>query len=187
MPWLVVLGTGSWCDPAVSRQTFRASYCKKKGTGYKVEEDIAEAARATGYWWLQVYPDEMEPELDVSDPSGPLTLEDVKTGLAPGVRLQVIEGGGEPEEEYQDPEAPPLEHACQWCPRRFPSSGALGRHVEFEHTLAHEADIAASIEHHRKRMAEKTALRRLEDYDEPLPPWEREAVEQGPTIPPEVE
>lgn len=183
MPWLVVLGTGSWSAPSVSKQTYKASYCKKNGTGYEVEQSVADAAQATGYWWLQVFPD--RPEVVQEDPTGPLSLDDVRSGVEGGSRLVVLEGGAEPEPDIEDPEAPSMSHACGWCPRRFPSSGALGRHTEFEHTLRHEADVAASIAQYEKRQAERQELRRLEDHEEALPPWEREAIEAG--LPPEVE
>ena len=143
---------------------------------------MADTAEATGYWWLQVFATEDKPVLETDDASGLLTLEDIKVGVHPGVRLQVLEGE-KVEAEWVDPEAPPLVHACQWCTDRFPSTAALDRHTEWEHTRRHEKDVAAGIEEYEARQAERDALRRLEDVDEPLPPWEREAVEQPPPAP----
>lgn len=177
MPWLVVLGTGSWSAPAISRTTtYKAATVRKTGKGYKVTQEVADAADATGYWWLQTFADDNEPVLDTDDPSGVLTLEDIKVGVHPGVKLSVVEGE-RVEPEWVDPEAPPLVHGCQWCPDRYPSTAALDRHVEWEHTRRHEKAVAESIEEYEARQAERAELRRLEDAEEPLPPWEREAVE----------
>lgn len=175
MPWLVVLGTGSWSTPGISRTTFKASVCKAQAGGYKVDQAVADAAEATGYWWLQVYDDDDEPVLDVDELSGALGLDDVRRGVDGGVRLRVVPG--EPEPEPEDPEAPPPIHGCDWCVRKFPSTAAKDRHVEFEHTRRHERDVSESIAEYEKAQAERAELRRLADSEEPLPPWEREAIE----------
>lgn len=177
MPWLVVLGTGSWSAPGVSKTTFKAAVCKAQGRGYKIDQAVADAAEDTGYWWLQTFADDDEPVLDVDDPTGPLEAEDIRIGVMGGVRLHVDATSTE-EPEWVDPEAPPLEHPCKWCPRRFPSSAAKDRHVEFEHTRRHEKAVAESVEEYQARMAKKAELARLEGAEEPLPPWEREAVEE---------
>ncbi len=175
MPWLVVLGTGTWSAPGLTKTTFKASVCKATGQAYEVDDAVAAEVAATGYEWLMIFDE--PPVLDVSDPTGPLEPEDIKSGVIGGVRLQVIEGGEEPEPEWIDPEAPEMVHGCTWCPRKFPSSGALGRHVEFEHTYRHDADVAASIAEHEERQAQRAALARLKAAEEDLPPWEREARE----------
>lgn len=180
MPWLVILGTGTWSAPGISRTTFKASVCKAEGRGYKVEQAVADAADATGYWWLQTFPDDDEPVLDTDELSGPLGLDDVRRGVDGGVRLRVIEGGLI-EEDYSDPDAPPFANPCEWCVRKFPSSAALDRHVEFEHTRRHERDVATSIAEYEAAQAERAELRRLADAEEALPPWEREAVEPKPS------
>jgi hypothetical protein len=174
MPFLVVLGTGTWSAPGLTKTTFKASVCKSSGRAYEVDAAVAEEALGTGYDWLMVFDE--EPRLDVSDPTGPLEPEDIKTGVHGGVRLQV-EADAEPEEEEEfiDPEAPEMIHGCSWCPRKFPSSGALGRHVEFEHTYRHDANVAASIAEHEEREAVRAEQRRLKAAEEALPPWEREA------------
>lgn len=176
MPFLVVLGTGSWSAPAVSRTTYKAAVCKASGEPYKVDAAVAEAARATGYWWLQVFDDDDEPVLDVSDPSGPLEPDDIRVGVQGGVRLH-LEEAPEPEEVNFEYEGSPLVHGCKWCPRRFPSSAAHDRHIEFEHTRRHEKAVAESVEEYKERMARKAELERLQTHEEALPPWEREAVE----------
>ena len=173
MAWLVVLGTGTWSAPGLTKTTFKASVCKSSGRAYEVDDAVSAEATGTGYDWLLVF--DTEPVLDVSDPTGPLEPDDIKVGVSGGVRLAVLDGGAEPEEEdYPDPEAPEMAHGCSWCVRSFPSSGALGRHIEFEHTYRHDADVAASIAEHEARQSERAALRRLKDAEEPLPPWERE-------------
>jgi hypothetical protein len=177
MPWLVVIGTGTWSAPGLSKITYKASVCKATGRAYEVDEAVAAEAAATGYEWLMAFDE--EPVLDVSDPTGPLEPDDVRIGVTGGVRLKVLDGGDEPEEEeFLDPEAPEMTHRCSWCPKGYPSSGALARHVEFEHTYRHDADVAASIAEHEARQAERAALRRLKDAEDALPPWEREAKEK---------
>lgn len=177
MPWLVVLGTGSWSAPGLSKTTFKAAVCKATGKAYEVDQAVADAATATGYWWLQAFEDDDEPVLEVTELTGALGLEDIRHGVHGGVRLHLV-AALEEEPDYSDPDAPPAVHECKWCPRKFPSTAARERHVEFEHTRRHEKDVAQSIEEYEAAQAERAEIRRLADAEEPLPPWEREVVEK---------
>ncbi len=119
MPWLVVLGNGSW---------------QAEGTLYRagkhlVPEEVADRARASGIRRLVV----LEEEPTLAQPTGgPLELEHVRRGVQ-GVSLaerqpEAVEGGTPGWER-------PAEYPCPSCPKSFPSSGALARHEEFNHAV----------------------------------------------------
>lgn len=121
MPWLVVLGQGSWSPKPGVR--FRAGK-------HKISREVADsarAARAKGQKSLIVLDD--EPEIVTSLGTGMLTAEDVRVGNSAGVRIPLPEAEAELEQEYEIP----LEHPCHWCTKKYPSAAALKRHVDFHH------------------------------------------------------
>jgi hypothetical protein len=214
MPWLVVEGKGSW-SPDLGREWVddekrrppayapldengepKCGYWRARGGTFKagahrVSQEVADAALATAYPWLIVMPDTDEPVIEETELTGTLELSDIKDAKGAGVRvLRVIEGGasGEPE---PGPE-PVFEHECRWCltiPRRtFPSTGALERHVEFEHPVQHSMGAERAVEAALAIEREREELHRLSQHDSPVPVWDREAVAQaGLRKPPEPE
>lgn len=118
MPWLVVLGSGSWTPGPGMR--YRA------GKHY-VTEEVAAKARALGRRTLIVVDE--EPEIVRGVGPGPLTPEDVRFGTTAGVRFKEQELVEELEAEYEIP----LTYECQWCPEKRPSQAALDRHHKVKH------------------------------------------------------
>lgn len=119
MPWLVVLGKGSW---GYNRITYRAGK-------HEVPEDVAEVARAKGKKNLLVF--EHEPEIVSNKGDGPLTPDDILLGNPGGVRLPA-----DPEDHVEEEDNTiPYEYPCEHCTLSFPSAPALDRHHEFHHKV----------------------------------------------------
>lgn len=121
MPWLVVLGSGSWtCG--------RTKYTPGK---YEVGDDVVAAVLRSRLPNVLLL--EEEPEMRFDGPSdGPLSLDDI-TRKHKGMQLRLPDA--DPEEE---PEIRPRdEHPCLFCPLGFPSRPALLRHVEMHHKVLH--------------------------------------------------
>ena len=121
MPWLVVLGRGSW---------MRAGKRYEAGK-HEVDELTAEAAKRAPVGNLRVLDEEPEIVRDLGD-DGPLTAEHVRLGVSGGVVLvsdlqESLEDGVEEREKY--------DFSCRYCPLGFPSSGSLVRHVEMHHSI----------------------------------------------------
>lgn len=119
MPWLTVLGRGSW---RWNDQTFRAGV-------HEVSDEVAIAARAAPVRNLVVTVD--RPVVHVKT-RGPLTISDLQRPyLGTGVRF----AGQRPTEEpvAARPSGVPLDHPCGQCDEMFPSAGARDRHIEFHH------------------------------------------------------
>lgn len=122
MPWLVILGSGSW---SYGRTRYEAGL-------HEVDEEVAEAARRAPKKLLVTAE---RPVLARSE--GPLTMDDVRLGGL-GVELarpeiEVTADGTRPLEVIHD-------FKCDWCPRTFPSRGARERHVEFKHAVEPPAE-----------------------------------------------
>jgi hypothetical protein len=120
LPWLAVLGSGSW---TVDGLRFPAGV-------HEVSDEIAERARRSGLRSLVVSDGE---QLSVRETpaDGPLGLEDLRRGTT-GVQLQVpaLEPVELPSAEL------PRNYRCPHCPEPFPSRGALVRHIEFHHEVS---------------------------------------------------
>jgi hypothetical protein len=108
-----------------------------------------------------------------------LTLEDVQVGRSAGAR--VVEHTVEDVPVVAPEPEPQFEHECKHpgCTRSFPSSAALERHVEFEHTARHDQDEKRRIAEYARLQEEREALARMEQMPDALPVWEREAVARG--------
>lgn len=120
MPWLVVLGEGSWSPERGVRY---------KAGKHEITEEMATFARLQGRRNLMVF--DIEPEIVSGAVAGPLTPEDIKLGRTTTVQLREPEMAAELEEEYDIP----LTHPCHWCTTdtRFPSAAALARHQKVNH------------------------------------------------------
>ena len=121
MPWLAVLGSGSWMANGL-----------RFGPGvHEVSEEIAEKARATGRRSLVVCDE--QPELADAREHGPLKPEDLERPFSErGVQLKVVPLPS-PEPLPEDEYALPKDYPCPQCSAKFPSSGSRERHVEFHH------------------------------------------------------
>lgn len=121
MPWLVVLGTGTW---GYGRTTYPAGK-------HQVDDATAEAARSLGSPVVLVTDE--EPHIVENRPDGePLSLKDIRVGVTThGVRLAevAIEEVAVHERDPRD------EHACPYCSDAKPSAAALVRHIEFHHEV----------------------------------------------------
>lgn len=120
MPWLVVLGEGSWSPLRGVRF---------KPGKHEVTEEIAAIVRTQARRNLLVF--DIEPEIVSGAVAGPLTADDIKLGRTSSPRLPEQEMAAELEEEYDIP----LTHPCHWCTSdtRFPSAAALARHQKVNH------------------------------------------------------
>lgn len=120
MPYLVVLGGGSWWAADGNRYN--------EGV-HMVSQETADAARASGIRSLVV--SDTEPTLVTNVSAGPLSLDDIKFGVQPGLRVV-----GQTEVQIQEEEEPysvPLDYPCSYCELKFPSGGSRDRHVEMHH------------------------------------------------------
>ncbi len=119
MPWLTVLGRGSW---RWNGKTYRAGV-------NEVDDEVALAARRAPVANLVISID--RPLIHQKIP-GPLTLADLKKPRrAMGVQLA---GNPTPQQVANlEPEPVPLDHPCGVCEDEFPSAAALARHIEFNH------------------------------------------------------
>lgn len=119
MPWIVVLGKGSWGH---NRVTYRAGK-------HEVPEDVALAARAANKSKLLVFED--EPEIVEGSGGGVLSPDDILLGNPGGVRLPADPEEPVPEEDNTIP----YNYPCEHCVLSFPSGPARDRHVEFHHRV----------------------------------------------------
>jgi hypothetical protein len=195
MPWLVVLGNGSWgvtldkewhddphgrvwpdspLDDSGAPKPGRWTYPSKtfKAGKHKVDNSTAAKAIGSGIEFLRVFED--EPEVDTSQPSGTLGIEDVRKGTPAGARVVEPEADAPPEAPAD--EEPVFEHRCLLCTRTFPSSAALERHHEWEHVNIASEEEEMRILAAAREDEEKEARRRMEDAKDKLPVWEREAL-----------
>lgn len=117
MPWLVVLGRGSW---RTGDRLFEAG-------AHEIDDEVAEKARQSRIKSLLVCDE--EPVLQVDATTGLLTADDVRTRGRGGVRLARPETG---EDALVSVELT-YDFSCPQCPAAFPSRGALVRHTEFHH------------------------------------------------------
>jgi hypothetical protein len=119
VPWLTVLGAGSW----------RCGDKRFPAGKHEVDETTAELARQAGIRSLIIT--ETEPTLHRRE-DGPLTIDDVKLGS--GVRLAIV-----PPPEVADVEPDlyevPRDYHCPHCEESHPSRGSLLRHIEFHHDV----------------------------------------------------
>ena len=164
MPYLAVLGVGSWSPTRGVR--FQPGV-------YEVDAEIAALAREDAIEGKLLVSDDTPfvisesngevyrkpPERkslrarDVGDPDDPynlldpekepqlsvaLTLEDLKSGSADGVSVQSHHEAPEPPPEA-DTEPPVLptgvRYACEFCDVEKPSGPSLARHIEFNHAV----------------------------------------------------
>jgi len=121
MPWLAILGNGSWM---VGKQRFDAGI-------HEVSEEIAAKAQATGMRRLVICDE--KPELDPGREPGPLKPEDFdRSWDNRGTQLRLVHPPAAQlpaEDEYSLPK----DYPCGQCSLKFPSPGSRARHVEFHH------------------------------------------------------
>ena len=136
MPWLTVLGLGSW-SPGRDLPTFRPG-------SYEVDVEIAEQARASDIRSLLVT--DMKPRTVVRTPAGPLTMDDLRESDG-GVAVAPPDI---PESDLVDVYDNLLDFPCGMCDAAFPSAGARERHIEFHHagTFIPAVEGAAAVEQH---------------------------------------
>lgn len=117
MPWLVVLGNGSWMPRPGMRFTAGV---------HEISDEVAIWARKSKLKMLLVM--DREPEIEPEHQGGPLTPDKLKNAHR-GVRLKVEPLPEAEEEEYEVP----LEYPCLYCDSSFPSDPARDRHIELQH------------------------------------------------------
>lgn len=116
MPYLTVLGKGSWGPDAARR--FAAGV-------HEVDHEVAEAARASGIKTLVVT--DGPPRVRRRGAEGPLSADDIVEGSDGRVELEPAEEGAS--EEGADA----YDFGCPSCGRSFPSAAARDRHQAFRH------------------------------------------------------
>jgi hypothetical protein len=154
MAWLVVLGRGSWggkgfdYGPGVHEiDAERAAFARS----YLEEHPVSRQ-------WLIVT--DTKPEIVTEGLTGTLTAEDVKVGVTGGVRLPYDD---EPILEVPpDPDAPPLTHGCQFCPKKFPSKAAADWHVEHNHDVQYEQLLKDTQAEAEAQLHAKSEIERIE-------------------------
>lgn len=117
MPYLIVLGNGSW---RYRDHTYKAGV-------HEVSEELADAARRAPVRSLVVM--NRKPVVVQKTP-GPLTLADLKRPRRMGVALTP---DAVPQLPVEDDYEVPLDYPCDKCDEMFPSAGARDRHLEFNH------------------------------------------------------
>lgn len=119
MPWLVVLGRGTWMRAGVRYEPGK----------YEVDDLTAAAAKNAPVGNLRVFDE--EPEIFRDSDVGPLLPEHIRLGVTGGIQIVdpnvVAATEEEPREKY--------DFTCRFCPQGFPSNGALERHIEFHHSI----------------------------------------------------
>ena len=138
MPWLVVLGDGSWTYTAAAvldTETGKWKYDRTRFESgvHEVDEAVAIAALQPGAPGYLLVTDSA-PDLEDTSKTGMLTLEDIRSESRIGVQIRQEPEGLVIEEEIL--EEVPSEFSCGQCPETFPSKPARDLHVEFNHAEA---------------------------------------------------
>ena len=117
MPYLVVLGNGSWRYNGV---TYKAGV-------HEISDELARVAQLAPVRSLVVM---SEKPVVMQKTPGPLTIADLKRPrMGVSLRPSAVPETTDPEPDL----GVPLDHPCPECPELFPSAPARDRHIEFNH------------------------------------------------------
>lgn len=171
--YLVVTGRGSFS--LGRRPSWRAGV--HEIDAITAAEILAWKEKHPGAHWLVL--SEVEPIVEDGLLVGPLRPEDIRNGVADGVRFPKPKQPKPANTPAGLPTAPTTTFPCHWCEREFVSAARLERHVKHNHVLKH-ADVEAAVRSQLEAEDAAHGADRQADDAEPgrLRPEERKAFEE---------